>query len=66
MAADVPMARCISTLCQTRKGTESVPPPMPTRLEMSPMTPPAAPMPQGPGSVLLARGRVPRSICTAT
>ena len=36
------------------KGTESVPPPMPTRLETTPMTPPTPFMPIVPGNCLAA------------
>ena len=66
MAAEVPTARRISTLCHTRKGTESVPPPMPTRLEIAPMNSPAPVIPAKPGNCLLAFGFLLRSMFVAT
>jgi len=56
MAAEVPIAWCRGTLHQARKGTESEPPPMPTRLETTPITVPAANMPAVRGSSRVGLG----------
>ena len=66
MAAEVPMALRMSRLFQSRKGTESVPPPMPTRLETTPMIPPATLMPPRPGRWRDGLGFLPLSIWVIT
>ena len=57
MAAEVPTAWCRGTLQKLMNGTESVPPPMPTKLETRPMMPPTPAVPRGPGISRLAGGR---------
>ena len=51
IAAEVPIARCTGTLHQAMKGTERVPPPMPTRLETTPIPPPTALVPAAAGDI---------------
>ena len=62
MAAEVPMALWMGMLCQTMKGTDKVPPPMPTRLDTTPMTFPAPNIPAMPGSCREGLGFLPDSI----
>jgi hypothetical protein len=59
MAAEVPMAWCMVMLHQVMKGTERVPPPMPTRLETAPMTLPTANMPHAARHLRLGLGFFP-------
>ncbi len=66
MAAEVPMAVCMATLHHAMNGTDSVPPPMPTRLDTPPMTLPMPNMPAVPGSSRDALGLMSSSICAAT
>ena len=65
MAAEVPTARCAGTLLQIMKGTDSEPPPIPTRAETTPMTLPTPNMPPVPGSSREGLGFLFRSIWVA-
>src|ERR1035437_8795922 len=55
-AALVATALWILTLHHVMKGTETKPPPAPTKPDKMPITPPAANMPRGPGSSRDAAG----------
>ena len=60
------MQVCRATLHQVMKGTDSVPPPMPTSADTPPMTLPAPNMPRTPGTWREALGLMFSSICAAT
>ena len=66
IAAEVPMAWRMGTLCHIMKGTESVPPPIPTRLEIKPMQSPTVLVRRSFGIWRAAFGVLPCIICEVT
>src|SRR5512139_3445149 len=66
MAAEVPMAIRAFRLHQIRNGTDMLPPPMPTRLEILPIMVPVPASPKNPGICLDGLGSALESICQAT
>ena len=55
-AAEVATALCMATLHQVIKGTDTKPPPAPTKLDKNPMKPPTPNIPALLGRVRLGSG----------